>query len=65
MVAKGKKKKLIPKKPQKFPMDWAYTKILPKVYYQINYTPEELWKKFVEYIERSDKHNEEVVISGF
>lgn len=64
MVAKGKKSQ----KKWKFikhPMEWAITKVLPKVYYNMNYTPEELWKKFIEYVERSDKHNEEVVISGF
>lgn len=49
----------------KYPLDWAVTKILPPVYEQMNYTPQELRYKFTQYIERSDKNGEEVVISWF
>jgi hypothetical protein len=57
-MIKGKKKPAIKKqaKRYKFPLDRAITKILPKIYERMNYTPQELWLKFTEYLERSDKH---------
>jgi len=64
-MKKGSKyKPKIPKK-VKFPLDRAYTKILPKVYERMNYTPQEFWLKFTQYLERSDKNSEEICISGF
>lgn len=64
-MQKGKKKPAIkkPAKRIKYPLDRAYTKILPKVYERMNYTPQELWLKFTQFIERSDKNSEEITIS--
>jgi hypothetical protein len=58
MQKKGKisTKKTNKFKRTKFPLDWTVTKILPKVYETMNYTPQELWLKFTQYLERSDKN---------
>jgi len=70
MVKKGVVKKKKDKenkimKRKKTELWWAFTKIMPKVYQEMKYTPQELWKKFTEYVERSDKNGEEITISGF
>lgn len=65
MVTRGRKPKLIPKSAKKVPLNRAFTKILPKIYERIEYTPQELWLKFSQYIERSDKNSEEITISWF
>jgi len=68
MQKKGKistKKSQDLKKPIKYPMDWALTKYLPKVYQRMEYTPWELRQKFSQYVERSDKYNEEITIAWF
>jgi hypothetical protein len=49
--------------PNKQPLNRAFTKILPKVYERINYTPQELRLKFTQYVERSDINSEEICIS--
>lgn len=66
-MQKGKKKPAFKKalKREKLPLNRAFTKILPKVYERMNYTPQELWLKFTQYIERSDKNSEEITISWF
>jgi len=40
-------------------------KELPAVYNIMDYTPQELWKKFNDYLARSDKNYEEITISWF
>lgn len=63
-ISTKKPKKLQPIKPS---LNWAYIKHLPlpDVYTVIEYTPEELRKKFREYLIRSDKYAEEVCVSWF
>jgi hypothetical protein len=43
----------------------AIISVLPKVYQRLEYTPQELRKKFIEYVQRSDENNEEITISWF
>ena len=70
MTKKVVKKKSKLKKPtilekRKVKLWWAYTKIMPKICVRLDYTPQELWKKFKDFVERSDKNGEEITISWF
>lgn len=53
------------KKRYKRPYERAYTSVLPAVYEELDYTPNEIWKKFCEYTVRAWSKWENITISWF